>query len=43
MYPSIAGCLFHGRKFVSQEEMSTMEGISTWQVFQVLSSEGGNV
>ena len=30
---SIAGCLFHGRIFVSNTTIATLEEIPTWQVF----------
>ena len=35
---SFAGCLFHGRRFLSQDEIETKEAIPTWQVSEVFMS-----
>ena len=35
---SFAGCLFHGRRFLSQDEIETKEAIPTWQVSEVCMS-----
>ena len=32
------GCLFHGRRFLSQDEIETKEAIPTWQVSEVFMS-----
>ena len=40
---SFAGCLFHGRRFLSQDEIETKEGILTWQVSEVFVNHMTNI
>ena len=40
---SFVGCLFHNRRFLSQDEIETKEGILTWQVSEVFMNHMTNI